>query len=86
MIIWQKKKCCVKFSLRFFEIYQVYFQKQNVNKINNVLLGIDESDVSNMHIRIFLKQRFIGYKVHRVINWLEKLETEVKQHLYTLPH
>ena len=43
-----------------------------MNKIDNVLLSIDEVDLSNMHIAIIIKQCFKGYKANSVTDCLEK--------------
>ena len=61
------------------------FPKQNVNKINNVFLSIDEADISNLHIRIFYLNNALYVTRFTVskIGW-KKVQAEVN-HLYTLP-
>ena len=36
---------------------QVYFQKQDVDEINNILLSTHEADMYDLHIRIFFIEK-----------------------------
>ena len=45
-----------------------FISQKNVNKINNEISSIDDADISNLHIRIYLTMRYTlqGSQCHRL--------------------